>query len=278
MIYNLRKREFFMVAFWLSLGLVYGLQHYFTYLADGYSCNFAGTTFGQIPNFLIWGFISLAAYQFENGTTLNTTRQLTRDLKFLLKVLIVFLLHLGLLFTMNWLTYGGTIQSAVMDYQQRYVFGWFYFQLLVYSVIVCYYAPSIRNRIIHRVLEYRSTKFLEYFDVTCADAKKRIYVKDVEVINANDYYINIFVLEKKYLIRKSLKEVEVRTDPGIFLRIHRSTIVNINKVDGLVYKNNQWMVRMESGVDYPVSRSKKEKVFEVLNKKLMDKRAVPDNS
>ena len=271
MIYNLRKRELLMVAFWLSLGLAYGMQHYFTYLADGYRCSFAGTTFGQIPNFLIWGFISLAAYQFEKGTALNDTRQLARDLKFFLKVLIVFLLHLALLFTINWLTYGGTFQSAVMDYQQRYVFGWFYFQLLIYSVIVCYYAPSIRNRIIKYVLEYRTPKFLEYFDVVCTDVRKRIYLKDIEAINANDYYIEIYTQKKKYLIRKSLKEVEVRTDPGIFLRVHRSTIVNITKVSELIYKNNQWMVKMESGADYPVGRSKKEKVLQVLKQKLTGK-------
>lgn len=62
---------------------------------------------------------------------------------------------------------------------------------------------------------------------------KQIKIPEAEVLyfkSAGDY-IEIFTTEKKYLVRKTMKALEEELDSGTFLRIHRSVVVRIDKVE-----------------------------------------------
>jgi DNA-binding LytR/AlgR family response regulator len=54
----------------------------------------------------------------------------------------------------------------------------------------------------------------------------------IKYINANRQYSNIVLKdEKKIVLRKSLNELESILNPKIFIRIHRSTIINIDFIE-----------------------------------------------
>ena len=61
----------------------------------------------------------------------------------------------------------------------------------------------------------------------------RIYavrVEDIEAIEADGHYLDVHTASATHLIRESLSALEPRLDPARFVRIHRSSIVNIDHV------------------------------------------------
>ncbi|WP_353066704.1 LytTR family DNA-binding domain-containing protein [Tunturibacter psychrotolerans] len=55
-------------------------------------------------------------------------------------------------------------------------------------------------------------------------------VSDIEWIEAADYYSCLYVGGRKYMLRESIKELSVKLDSARFARIHRSVIVQIERV------------------------------------------------
>ena len=64
-----------------------------------------------------------------------------------------------------------------------------------------------------------------------------VQMKNIKYIVASGYYAEIFTEEKKYLLRQSLSNLIERLDPEQFIRIHRSTIININCISELINSN-----------------------------------------
>jgi two-component system LytT family response regulator len=85
-----------------------------------------------------------------------------------------------------------------------------------------------------------------------------IFVKTQEIdwIQANANYVRIHVGEVSYLHRQTISRLERRLDPAKFLRIHRSAIVNIDKVRELrPWPTGEYVVLMRSGKELTLSRS-----------------------
>ncbi|HEY1575603.1 MAG TPA: LytTR family DNA-binding domain-containing protein [Terracidiphilus sp.] len=57
---------------------------------------------------------------------------------------------------------------------------------------------------------------------------------DVEWIEAADYYSCLHVGTKNYLLREPIKQLAETLDPGKFVRVHRSAIVNIGQVREII--------------------------------------------
>jgi two-component system LytT family response regulator len=66
-------------------------------------------------------------------------------------------------------------------------------------------------------------------------AGRVLFVKTSEIdwIEAADYYVCLHVGSKSHLLRRSLADLEQDMEPSKFCRIHRSTIVNLERVRGL---------------------------------------------
>ncbi|MGA9584092.1 MAG: response regulator [Terracidiphilus sp.] len=61
-----------------------------------------------------------------------------------------------------------------------------------------------------------------------------VSLEDVEWIEAADYYSCLHVGTKSYLLRESIKQLTSTLDPGKFVRVHRSAIVNISQVREII--------------------------------------------
>jgi diguanylate cyclase len=83
-------------------------------------------------------------------------------------------------------------------------------------------------------------------------------VDDVVAIHANSHYTFIFNGTDKLFCPLAIGEVESRLDNSRFVRIHRSHIVNIERVIGYKRSGDNEMVEMDAAHDYavPVSRSR----------------------
>jgi DNA-binding LytR/AlgR family response regulator len=85
-----------------------------------------------------------------------------------------------------------------------------------------------------------------------------VAVDDVIAIHANAHYTTIFNGNDKLFCPLAIGDVEQRLDKDRFVRIHRSHIVNIERVVGYKRSGDNEMVEMDAGQDYavPVSRSR----------------------
>jgi len=80
-------------------------------------------------------------------------------------------------------------------------------------------------------------------------------LSDIDWIEAADYYACLQVGTKTHLLRRSLSELERELDRTVFCRIHRSTIVNLDRVRGLLLsEDGEYQVLLENGARLRLSR------------------------
>jgi two-component system, LytTR family, response regulator len=60
-----------------------------------------------------------------------------------------------------------------------------------------------------------------------------IALSEIDWIEAADYYAALHIGAKTHLLRRSLSDLEQSLDPSAFCRIHRSTIVNLERIRGM---------------------------------------------
>ncbi len=86
--------------------------------------------------------------------------------------------------------------------------------------------------------------------------KLSITVSDIFYFSANPPYINIHLENKKYLHDETLKSVSLKLNPDQFVRVHKSTILNIKKV--VSYKsrlNGDYDLTMKNNTVLRLSRN-----------------------
>jgi len=83
--------------------------------------------------------------------------------------------------------------------------------------------------------------------------------EDIDWIEAADYYACLHVGGKTHLIRKSLADLEAELEPFLFCRIHRSAIVNLERVAGMqLDANGEYEVLLRDGARLRLSRTYRE--------------------
>jgi two-component system LytT family response regulator len=82
-----------------------------------------------------------------------------------------------------------------------------------------------------------------------------VKVSEIDWIEAADYYACLHVGSKSHLLRRSMSELEEDLDPAIFCRVHRSSIVNLDRVRGLkLGEDGEYEVLLENGARVRLSR------------------------
>lgn len=78
---------------------------------------------------------------------------------------------------------------------------------------------------------------------------------DIEWLQAAGNYVNLRVRRHDYPLRSTMAGIELKLDPARFVRIHRSYIVNIDRVDSIEpLDSGEARVRMQDGDILPCSR------------------------
>ncbi len=92
-----------------------------------------------------------------------------------------------------------------------------------------------------------------------------IPLKEITHIVAQNYYVNVHTIKESYLVRESLKSLEVHLKGTSFLRIHRSVMVNSDFVKEVEpYFNGELIVRLKNDEKLKVSRSYKKNLPKIL--------------
>jgi len=97
-------------------------------------------------------------------------------------------------------------------------------------------------------------KKLQRLTIKSAGQVAFVSLSEIDWIEAADYYAALHVGDKTHLLRRSMAELEQDLDPATFCRIHRSTIVNLDRVRGLkVSEDGDSQVLLENGTELRMS-------------------------
>lgn len=103
--------------------------------------------------------------------------------------------------------------------------------------------------------------YLERISVDMRGQVRIIAVEDIDFIAADGSYAELHVRDDTYLIRERMQTLEDRLDPQQFMRIHRSFIVQLDRIESLlVSAGGKYAVRLKSGEKLKMSRSRREEL------------------
>lgn len=92
-------------------------------------------------------------------------------------------------------------------------------------------------------------------------------VSNICWIGAEENYVRVSTGSESHLLRETMTAMERRLDPKLFLRVHRSAIVNLRYVKELRSKSRgECMVHLVNGQRLPMSRSYRARLGELLNR------------
>ena len=88
---------------------------------------------------------------------------------------------------------------------------------------------------------------------------------EIDWVEAAGVYVTIHVGPARHLVRESLRHVEERLDPARFVRIHRSTVLNVDRARKIVpHPNGGAVVVLKDGSQLKMSRSYRERIHAAL--------------
>lgn len=120
------------------------------------------------------------------------------------------------------------------------------------------------------VLDRRLESLLRHYADRGAPGVARIMVKDsgvvffqpvdeIDWIEAADYFTKLHAGGTVHLVNETLTRLEQRLDPAVFMRVHRSAIVNLRRVRELrLDYRNRHVIVLTNGEHVPLSRSRRE--------------------
>jgi two-component system LytT family response regulator len=99
----------------------------------------------------------------------------------------------------------------------------------------------------------------------CPQGERSILLKTTDIvwIEAEDYYVLVHSKRGRHMIRATLASLGERLDPHLFLRVHRTALVNVMEVSE-VRDEDQFVLLLSNGARVPVSRSRRREVESVL--------------
>jgi two-component system, LytTR family, response regulator len=96
----------------------------------------------------------------------------------------------------------------------------------------------------------------------------RLDVRTIDWIDAAGDYMCVHADGKTYVLRETMKSLEAILDPSVFQRVHRSTIVNVDRVRRLrPHTNGEYFLTLEDGQEIKLSRSYRDRVDQLLQRR-----------
>lgn len=127
---------------------------------------------------------------------------------------------------------------------------------------------ELRHRLgalLDHVREGRGGEYAER--ITVREGGSAVFVRAAQIdwIEAADYYVRIHAGERTHLLRESLSSLERRLDPGRFFRVHRSAIVNLDRIREMQPRlRGDGLLTLSDGTRLKLSRSRRDELRRTL--------------
>ena len=117
---------------------------------------------------------------------------------------------------------------------------------------------AARNQQIIGLLENLSSprQYVKRMAVRSVDKTLFVNVDDVDWIEAGENYAQLHVGRSTHLLRVTMNDLEKSLDPEVFVRVHRSIIVNVNRVVTLQpAAHGEYVITLRDGARLQSSRT-----------------------
>lgn len=125
---------------------------------------------------------------------------------------------------------------------------------------------EIEERLIGLLAELHGKgQYLERIIVRSGGRILILRTDDVDWLEAASNYVRIHAGGREYLLRETMTNLETRLDPAQFVRIHRSTIVRLNRIKELEpLFQGDYVLILEDGTRLTSSRGYRDRLQELL--------------
>lgn len=111
-------------------------------------------------------------------------------------------------------------------------------------------------------------KYLKRIAVKSGERTVFLPVNDIDWVATAGNYLELHVGKQTHLIRERMCELEAKLDPTRFVRIHRLSLINIERVRELQpLFNGDYVVILQNGKRLTLSRTYREKLFDLIEGK-----------
>ena len=123
-------------------------------------------------------------------------------------------------------------------------------------------AGELERRLLELVQDLRSSpQRPERFVIKAGGRVFFVRTAEIDWIEAAGNYVKLHVGSDTHLLRETMNALEAQLDPDVFFRIHRSHIVNIERVKELQpWFNGEYVVFLRNGERLTLSRGYREKL------------------
>lgn len=95
-----------------------------------------------------------------------------------------------------------------------------------------------------------------------------VRTSEIDRIEAESNYVKIYLGEMTHLLRETMKSIEEKLEPETFLRVHRSHIVNVERIHQLEsHQHGEYLITLHDGTEILSGRS-----YNPSLKRLLDNR------
>jgi two-component system LytT family response regulator len=110
-----------------------------------------------------------------------------------------------------------------------------------------------------RARSSRQSEYLTRLMIKVSGRVMLLKVNEIDFIEADGNYAKLHVGRKAHLLREKMHDLEARLDPAKFVRIHRSVIVNLDRIKEMQpHFNGDYIVVLEDGRQLRLSRTRRE--------------------
>ncbi|HEX6307970.1 MAG TPA: LytTR family DNA-binding domain-containing protein [Longimicrobiales bacterium] len=129
---------------------------------------------------------------------------------------------------------------------------------------------SAREDLEQMLRDYRDARAADGADrrylarIFVREGERGFFIRTAEIdwVQTADNYLRIAVSGREHIIRATMQELEQKLDPHTFARIHRRTIVNLERVQEITMDFRGYhVVRMLDGTQHRISRTFKERLL-----------------
>jgi two-component system LytT family response regulator len=96
-----------------------------------------------------------------------------------------------------------------------------------------------------------------------------VKTEEIDWLEAEGNYVRLHAGKESYLLRDTITALESQLDPRKFVRVHRSAIVNIDRIQELQpWFHGEYRIILGEGVQLTLSRSYRERLHEAIGRPL----------
>jgi len=105
----------------------------------------------------------------------------------------------------------------------------------------------------------KKSPWLQRIPVEMRGQMRVVPVERIDYITASGPYAELHAGERTFTVRERMQDLEERLDPEVFMRIHRSAIVRLDRIDVMLRNSGgDYAVRLKDGTELSVSRARRE--------------------